>query len=125
DDTGGSSGASASVSTETQIVRGHDLGTGPAAVVAIAPSSRSREATVGYADGTIRVFQVTNEVELASLRLPDTVDAGGGLAVYTPPAEGETALYAAADGLFAVPLDLRHPESGFATYFRPIWYESY
>lgn len=113
-------------SDRSRFLKGHDLGDGPAAVAAIAPSSRSREAAIGYADGTVRIYQVTTEDELVESRLPVGDDFDGPVTLYLPPGEGETTLYAAADDrLFAAPLDLGHPDSAISGFFRPIWYESY
>ncbi|HEX6984355.1 MAG TPA: hypothetical protein VF170_03210, partial [Planctomycetaceae bacterium] len=118
--------AEAAASGRSRLVKGHDFGDGPAAVAAIAPSSRSREAAVGYADGTVRVVQVTTEVDLAEARLPVEGRLDGPMTLFLPPSEGETTLYAAAGGrLYRAPLDLGYPEAGLRAYFRPVWYESY
>ena len=48
-----------------------DLSSGGAAAVALASSARSRLMLAGFADGEIRLYNVTNATELGSFRLPE------------------------------------------------------
>lgn len=47
------------------LTRVHDLGRGPAAVTSLVPSLRSRMLAVGFADGSVRLNQVTSDKVLA------------------------------------------------------------
>ena len=112
-------------SRRSRLVRGRNLGDGPSAVRAIAPSSRSRQAAVGYADGTLRVFQVTLETLLAETSLASETPLET-LLLDLPPGETGTSLYAAAgQNLYRSAFDAAYPEAGLRAYFRPVWYESY
>ncbi|MBA3312923.1 MAG: ABC transporter permease subunit, partial [Planctomycetaceae bacterium] len=118
--------AEAAVSGATRFIRGHDLGNGPAAVAALAPSSRSRETAVAYADGSVRVLQVTTNDVLAEAKLPTENLRPSEIVLTMPPGEQETTLYAAAAGrLYRAALDFGYPEAGLKAYFRPLHYESY
>ena len=99
---------------------GHRLEAGPAPVTALAASVRSRMLAVGYEDGTIRLFNATNERVLGEGSL------GGGAVHELTIAPREDMLLAggpAGEGLWDVSAE--YGEVSFAAFFRPIWYEGY
>jgi phosphate transport system permease protein len=100
------------------LARSHVLPAGPAAVTALAPSPRSRVLAAGYADGSVRLFQVTADRLLNELR-PGTgpIDA----AAIAPKEDGMLA--GGADGLAQFGLAMRHPEASWSALFLPVHYE--
>lgn len=104
-----------------RLVTAHTLPGPGAAVTAVGMSSRSRMLAAGYADGSARVFYVPSDSVVAKW----TVSAGRPVE-YLRIAQKEDALFAVADGSFATfRFEPRHPEAGFRSLFRPIWYEGY
>jgi phosphate transport system permease protein len=102
-------------------VCGHVLDPHPggARVTALAPSARSRLLAAGYDDGHVRLFEVTTEDELVSVRAQDGRPVRG-LAV----APKEDGLVAWCDGLLERwGMDLRHPEATLGSLFGKVWYE--
>ena len=103
-----------------------DLSARGAAAVELASSARSRLMLAGFAEGEIRLYNVTNATELGSFRLPAS-----------PSGESEPVLELAMapkeDGLLAVTptrffranFDIRHPEASTKALFLPVWYEGY
>ena len=98
-----------------------DLSARGAAAVALASSARSRLMLTGFADGEIRLYNITNATELGKFRLPS------GEPVL------ELAMAPKEDGLLAVTpsrfyrakFDVRHPEASSKALFLPVWYEGY
>jgi phosphate transport system permease protein len=92
-----------------------------AAVTSLAPSNRNRMLAVGYANGDVRVFYVTNDSLLVEITAIEG-QAVSSLAIYPR----DDALLAAGGGrseLFR--LDVPHPEVSLWSLFMPIWYEGY
>lgn len=104
------------------LVRAKELATaGDAAVTALTASSRTRLAMAGFADGSVRLWNVTNASQLLSRRLvPD--EAVVALAI-APKEDGLVA--ATPRHLVTADLDARFPETSFQALFRPVWYEGY
>ena len=106
---------------ENYLVAAHDLPPVNSKVTAIACSSRSRVMAVGYADGSNRLFNMTNERFLATVQLPE-----GTFAEQLILAPKEDGLYAwNKQGLASWYLQAAHPDFSFSTLIRPIWYEGY
>ena len=103
------------------LVAAHDLPGSGAAVTSLAPSNRSRMLSIGYADGKVRVYNLTNTRLLVETQLSGKDPA---LAVALAPRD---------DGLFALgqtelaswTFDPAYPEATFASLFLPVWYEGY
>lgn len=99
----------------------HELPAGSAPVTALAVSARSRIMAAGYADGTLQMYYLTNEKQLASVQMPRE-----------QPVEA-MAFYPKEDGLLAVgakelanwSIAAGHPEVSFRSLFLPVWYEGY
>jgi phosphate transport system permease protein len=107
--------------SQPALVAAHVLQASSAAVTALAPSPRSRELAVGYADGTVRLFYVTNESLLAEIatrqRKPISL-----LAMY-PRDNGLVA--GGGNDLNRCSLEIPHPEVSIDSLFMPVWYEGY
>ncbi len=101
--------------------RTKSLADGKAAAVSMSSSSRSRLAYSGFADGELRLFNVTNAAEIQRFRLPEEAPV---LQIALSPKE-DGVLVATADQIFHADLDPRFPEAGFSAFFRPVWYEGY
>ncbi|MCC6579560.1 MAG: ABC transporter permease subunit [Phycisphaeraceae bacterium] len=103
------------------LVAAHELHPRNAAVTALASSTRSRIVAIGYADGHVRLEQVTSGKLLAEL------DTAPGQPVRTLViAPKEDGLIAGADDkLWRWSINPRHPETTLAALFRPVWYEGY
>lgn len=89
--------------------------------LSMAPSSRSRLAMAGFADGRVKLFNITNATLLETF----TVARGEPVRhlVIAPKEDGVLAL--TDGGLYHARLDPRYPEAGFSAFFRPVWYEGY
>jgi phosphate transport system permease protein len=96
----------------------HDLGAGPAAVVALAPSVRSRLLAAGFADGTVRTYHVTSD----QLLVEEKADAGAIAAVALAPRDNMLAALAPS-GLVGWHLDVKHPSATWKTLFGKVHYE--
>lgn len=113
----------------TSMVAAHDL-PGLSAVAALAPSRRSRMLAVGYADGRLRMFYVTNDALLAQSHPEHALMHSGArwdprldrLAM-APRDDGLLGANANSLALWAV--HLPHPEVSLRSLFLPIWYEGY
>lgn len=98
-----------------------DMGSFESPLAVLAPSGRSRMVAAGFEDGSIRLFQVTNQRKL--LEMEGVGDAAVDLLAVAPK---ENALLALAGGtLRHWRLEPRYPEAGFTAMFRPVWYEGY
>ncbi len=94
------------------------------AVVAVAPSPRSRLLAAAHASGRIRLLHSTTRSEVVSAAVPKAADGPvlGPLAISLP----ETTLLAArGDAVSAWRFDAGNPEVTLATLFGRIWYEQY
>ncbi len=98
----------------------HELPAGTAAVVSIAPSLRSRMAAVGYANGEVRVFDVTTENEVIAIAsgLEDLAQAQ-----IAP--KDDALLVSGGDRLLRYRFDAKYPEATISSLFFPVWYEGY
>ncbi len=102
------------------------LSTSGAAAISLASSARSRLLWTGFADGEIRLYNVTNATLLRSLTLP----AGPGgqpepvLALAMAPKE-DGLVAVTPSQIFRADIDPRHPEASLKGLFRPVWYEGY
>ena len=103
------------------LVRGHELPTGPAPVTAIARSVRTRLVSVGHADGTVRVIQVTTAQSLMSIAI-DGAQAVNALALTS---KDDGVLAYSGGRVFQTSFDVGHPEANLTSLFRPMWYETY
>ncbi len=96
----------------------HDLGQGPDAVVALAPSTRSRLLAAGYADGTVRTYHVTSD----QLLVEEKAGQGAVAAIALAPRDNLlTALVPS--GLMGWHLDNKHPTATWKTLFGKVHYE--
>ena len=103
------------------MVDAHLLAGPSSAVTALAPSPRSRVLAAGYADGSGRLFYVTNDALLAEPILAQ------------PQPLACLALFPRDDGLLAIAgqnvnlarFSLHHPEVTLSSLFMPVWYEGY
>jgi phosphate transport system permease protein len=96
------------------------VASGPA-VGPIASSARTRLALAGFADGTISLFNVTNETAQWSTQ----VEGGQAIQALVMAPKEDGVLAATAGGLFHAKLRLGYSEAGFRAFFRPVWYEGY
>lgn len=96
----------------------HDLGKGPAAVVSLAPSTRSRLLAAGYADGTVRTYHVTSDQLLVEEKASQASISAIALA---PRDNMLTAL--SSSGLMGWYLDNKHPSATWKTLFGKVHYE--
>jgi len=104
------------------MVKAVTLEPGPAAVTALAASARSRLMAAGYADGSTRLYYVTNHRLLAAL----TPEHSGAAIRHVALAPRDDALLTESDaGLILHPVDAPHPEAGVAALLTPVWYEGY
>lgn len=90
-------------------------------VTSLATSLRSRIAAVGYANGRVRLIQITAESVMAELST-DGEDEVWAVA-WAPKEDGVVAL--SANGLRGWDVEKNYPELTFGTLFRPVWYEGY
>jgi len=105
-------------SSQTSLTAAHTFH-GSAAVTALASSSRIRMFAAGYADGTVDLFHVTSQKQLAHLAAGDAPVQALALA---PKDDGLLAL--TPKHLVQWNIDPRHPEVTPAALFLPVWYES-
>lgn len=103
------------------LVEAHRFAGEGAAVTSLGISNRSRLVAAGYADGQLRVFNVTSEKRVARLHVaPGQPLSGVGI---SPKEDG---LLAGGDGqIWQVPFDSRHPETTLGALFGKVWYEGY
>ncbi|MBL9089693.1 MAG: ABC transporter permease subunit [Planctomycetaceae bacterium] len=109
----------------SRLVAAHDLEVGSAAVSTLAPSTGSRMLGVGYADGRVRLFNMTNENLLADCEPTDA--AAIGVVAVAPRDDGLLAGTANRTEHWRMrPSRLGgtwHPDISMAGLFAPIWYE--
>jgi phosphate transport system permease protein len=111
----------ASTSDGGELVAAHDLAGGASPVTSLAASARSRMLAVGYADGTVRLFYVTNDALLAESSVPSPRDVTA-LAI-CPKDDGLVGATSAERCHWR--LDVKHPEVSMASLFLPVWYEGH
>jgi phosphate transport system permease protein len=103
--------------SQTFLTQAHTF-QGPAAVTALSSSSRIRMVAAGYADGTVDLFHITSQKQLAHLAAGDSPVQAIAL---TPKDDGLLAL--TPSHLVQWKIDPRHPEITPAALFTPVWYE--
>ncbi len=97
-----------------------------AAAISLASSARSRLLWTGFADGEIRLYNVTNATQLRSFSLPAGPDGQPEPVLALAMAPKEDGLVAVTTSqIFRADIDPRHPEASLAGLFRPVWYEGY
>ncbi|HMB15560.1 MAG TPA: hypothetical protein VKN62_04520 [Pelovirga sp.] len=100
------------------LTRVYNLGKGPAAVISLAPSTRSRLLAAGYADGTVRTYHVTSDQLLVEEKVSQTPITAIALA---PRDNMLTAL--SSTGMMGWYLDNKHPSATWKTLFGKVHYE--
>lgn len=96
----------------------HDLGQGPAAVVSLTPSNRSRLLAAGYADGSVRTYHVTSD----QLLVQEKAGSQAISAIALAPRDN-LLLAVSASGLMSWHLDNKHPSATLKTLFSKVHYE--
>jgi phosphate transport system permease protein len=104
-----------------ELVLAHALEDAGAPVTAFGPSSLTRLLAAGFADGAVRVYNVTTNDLVVSEQGPQQVPVDH-LAI----APKENALVAlAGPRMWSWELEPRHPEASLSALFRPVWYEGF
>jgi phosphate transport system permease protein len=99
---------------------------GPASpVTALSSSSRSRALAVGYADGSLRVVQVTSGNLIGSFDGGSQTPAGAGAIHAIAMAPKDNAVFTVSTGVSKWSISSGYPEVNFRTLLRPVWYEGY
>ncbi|MFQ3620597.1 MAG: hypothetical protein SNJ78_06585 [Spirochaetales bacterium] len=93
---------------------------GPAPVRSIASSTRKRMVTVGYADGTVRVYFLTSERLIAEAKPFDSEEV---LLSALSPKDNGAAFLGKKGTLIKYQLDEGHPEFSLKAVFTPVLYE--
>ncbi len=92
-----------------------------APVTSIASSPRTRVFAVGYADGRVRLYQVTSGARVLEV----TTEPGESVTCIDITAKNDGLVALTAKGLWHWNIDMRHPEATLRALFTPVWYESY
>ena len=104
----------------SRLVRAHVLEPGPAAVTALAGSGRSRMLAAGFADGTVKVYNVTAE------RVLGVTDSGGGSVADLAVAPREDRILVGGETAVALlALEAPYGEVSLHTLLGKVWYEGY
>ncbi len=90
-------------------------------MAALACSARARLLAVGYADGSVRVFQVTTDRELVE----SAADQGQAPRLLAFAPKGDAVLAVSEDSVAQLPLQAGYPEVSVAALFSALWYEGY
>jgi phosphate transport system permease protein len=90
-------------------------------VTSISSSPRTRVIAVGYADGRVRLYQVTSGARI----LETTADSGESVDLVGVTAKNDGLVALTPRGLWHWDIDMRHPEATLGALFTPVWYESY
>ena len=98
----------------------HELPPGESAVVSLAASPRSRMLAAGFRDGSIRLFHVTSNQELAQ-----AATANSAVSLLTMSPKDNALVGLSTDGLQRWDFDPRHPEITGTSIFGRVWYEGY
>jgi len=99
----------------------HELGQPHSAVTALAAAPRTRMLAAGFADGSVRLYQVTNGRLVVAAESPagEPVES----LLVAPKEDGLLARCGASLAHWRV--DVGHPAVSLRGLFRPIWYEGY
>lgn len=110
----------ATTSDGAVFARAHELAPeGGSPVTSLEVSARSRLVAVGYADGNVRIFNVTSHKRVASVSVGSV--AVGQIAL--SPRDDGFAVFGADGSGRAWEMNPRHPEATLAALFLPVWYE--
>ena len=93
-----------------------------AKLTTMAASERSRMVLCGFDDGSVKLYNVTNEGCLASLKLPETTPLQS--LVFAPKEDGLMAVNESGK-IFRYGMDPMYPEVTLGSLFTPVWYEGY
>ena len=104
------------------VVKGHELSTGSAEVVALGASPRARMIAAACADGTAHLFHITSEQELAEVKSGQTTVPIQVLAI-SP--KDDAVLGLRGDRVCLWNIDVPHPEITWSSILAPVWYEGY
>ncbi len=108
----------------TRLVRAHRLeGAAGVAVRSLAASNRTRMAAAGFADGSARLYSVTNDRLLATCPPQDGWHQAITALSISPKDDG--LLTASADGCALWQVDVPHPQTTVGSIFGKVWYEGY
>ena len=108
----------------SRLVLAHRLpGDSGVAVTSLASSSRTRMIAAGFADGSSRLYYVTND-RLLSECPPQDGQRGAISAIALSPKD-DGLLTASRDGLFRWGIDVPHPQTTLGSIFGKVWYEGY
>ncbi len=102
------------------LVAAHEFPGSGIAVAALAPSPRSRMLAAGFANGQVHLLHVTSEQLLAAT----TLDQPSDMLLSIAPKD-DLLVAATASRVRTWQIDAPHPETTFASIFRPVWYEGY
>lgn len=103
------------------LVKAHELAQLQSAVVALAPSSRTRIVAAGSADGQVKLFQATSQKELANVQ-PDSRMPVTGITI-SPKDDGMLILREGNVSLHQ--MNVGYPEATLSALFLPVWYENF
>jgi len=103
-----------------EFVRPHPA-SGPLAVTALASSHRGRMMAAGYADGTIRLYNVTSERFVLEMTTATDQPITG----LTLASKDDGILALTPASLFLWEVEPGYPEVTVKALFRPVWYEGY
>lgn len=92
-------------------------------VTTVAASTRSRMAAIGYADGTTRLFHLTSQRMLGSVRAPDDSASTIKAVAVAPKDDALFVTTASSYGVWS--FDAASSEITLSAIFRPVWYEGY
>ena len=113
--------AKADTSDQYRLEFVHDLSGEEVAITALGSSQRTRLLAVGYADGKVRVFQVTTERQIVATNLSSNESVAK--VMIAPKDDGLVAM--TADEFRVWDFDPKYPEATLASLFMPVWYEGY
>ncbi len=113
--------AEAETSDQYRLVLVHDLSGEDTAITALGSSERNRLLAVGYANGSVRVLQVTTEEQVVATKLSDQDPVEQ--VIIAPKDDGLIAM--TADEFRSWDFDPKYPEATLASLFLPVWYEGY
>ncbi len=97
-----------------------DFGQAGSALTALAPSPRNRVLAAGFADGRVKVVQVTTGALLAKTRI-----SPGKVELLAASPKGDAFLAGGGKTAWLVPFDPACPQVDLSSLFLPVWYEGY
>ncbi len=106
----------------TSLVMAHELDTAGSPVTALTSSQRTRMIAAGFADGTVALYQVTNDRRLA--RVPAADDGEPVEQVVLAP-RNDLLLALAGGQTIQWAVDTKYPEINAKALFGKVWYEGY